>query len=129
MNSNTIKKTYGFTLLEIMISLSIIAIALTAIFKLHSQSLSMNFSTDFYTIAPMLAQKKMAEVKFIIDDTNRDFSGDFSDLFPEYKWHIEVKDTNYEYLGTAGENFKQVDVTITLSSNNMKYNLRQYSFY
>lgn len=129
MNYNTIKKTYGFTLLEVMISLSIIAIALTAVFKMHSQSLSMTFSTDFYTIAPLLAKKKMVETKFIIDDAHRDFSGIFPDSFPEYKWHIEVKDTDFEYLGNAGENFKQIDVTITLKSNNMVYNLRQYSFY
>ncbi len=129
MLSDIKKKINGFTLLEVMISLSIIAIALTAVFKMHSQSLSMNFSTDFYTIAPMLAKKKMVEAKFIIDDTHRDFSGNFPDSFPEYKWNIKVKDTEYEYLGNAGENFKQVDVTITHKKNNMEYSLRQYSFY
>ena len=60
----------GFTLLEIMVCLSIISIVLIAIYRMHSQTLLMNQSTQFYTTAPLLAQRRLTEVEL---DNSYDF--------------------------------------------------------
>ena len=53
----------GFTLLEIMVAISIIAIVLVTVFRMHAQTLSMNYSARFYATSPLLAQKKMVEIE------------------------------------------------------------------
>ncbi|MFO7972965.1 MAG: prepilin-type N-terminal cleavage/methylation domain-containing protein [Desulfobacterales bacterium] len=53
----------GFTLLEIMVALSIIAIVLVSVYKMQAQSISMIYASKFYATAPLLAQLKIAEVE------------------------------------------------------------------
>ena len=54
---------FGFTLLEIMVAISIIAIVLIAVFKMHYQTINLNLATRFYSTAPLLAQNKIAELE------------------------------------------------------------------
>ena len=51
----------GFTLLEIMVAVAIIAIAFTSILKLYSQTVAMNIASNFYAKAPLLTQKIISE--------------------------------------------------------------------
>jgi prepilin-type N-terminal cleavage/methylation domain-containing protein len=51
----------GFTLLEVMVAVAIIAIAFTSVLKLHTQTLTMNIASNFYVKAPLLAQKIISE--------------------------------------------------------------------
>ena len=51
----------GFTLLEIMVAIAIIAIAFTSVLKLHTQTVAMNIASNFYVKAPLLAQKIISE--------------------------------------------------------------------
>jgi len=51
----------GFTLLEVMVAVAIIAIAFTSVLKLHTQTLTMNIASNFYAKAPLLAQKIISE--------------------------------------------------------------------
>ena len=48
----------GFTLLEVMVAVAIVAIALSAVYKLYSQAFDMNQSARFYTTATLLAESK-----------------------------------------------------------------------
>ncbi|MCU0593194.1 MAG: prepilin-type N-terminal cleavage/methylation domain-containing protein, partial [Desulfobacterales bacterium] len=45
----------GFTLLEVMVALGIMAIVLVSVYRLHSQTLAMSVESRFYTQAPLLA--------------------------------------------------------------------------
>ena len=56
-------RSAGFTLLEVLVCLSIISIVLVGIYRMHSQTLLMNRSTQFYTTAPLLAQRRLAEIE------------------------------------------------------------------
>jgi len=56
-----LKFSLGFTLLEVMVALAVMSIVLVSVYRMHSQSLTMNTAARFYTLAPMLAQGKMAE--------------------------------------------------------------------
>jgi len=83
----------GFTLLEVMVALAILAIALVAVFQLQSQNLSLAEEVRFLTTASLLAQGKMAEIEAIKLKDLRAGEGDFGDEFPDYRWRLEVKDT------------------------------------
>jgi general secretion pathway protein I len=97
----------GFTLLEVMIAMAILAIALVTVYQSQSQSLSMAANSRFLTTASLLAQGRMAE----IDSSNpREVvsgTGDFGEAFPDYTWQVEVGDV--EEL----PNVKKIDLTVT----------------
>src|SRR4030042_4550231 len=50
----------GFTLLEVMIAMAILAISLVAVYQSQSQSVSMAANSRFLTTASLLAQSRMA---------------------------------------------------------------------
>jgi len=118
----------GFTLLEIMAAISIIAIVLVTVYRLHAQTLSMSYSARFYTTAPLLAQKKMVEIESEGRENMSDDSGDFGDEFPGYRWQVAVEDVESKALGNAAENLKKIDILITLNNDEFTYRVRTYKF-
>jgi general secretion pathway protein I len=113
----------GFTLMEVMIAMAILAIALVTIFQSQSQSISMTGNSRFLTTASLLAQGKMAEIEMLdIKDVRTD-NGDFGDGFPDYNWRVELKDTDFDVV-------KKIELTVTnnrLTVNN-QYLLELYRF-
>ena len=86
-------KNTGFTLLEVMIALAILAIALTSLFGSQSSSVRLATETRFNIQAPLLAQLQMARFQStegIIAD-----SGDFGDEFPGFQWKVEMEDATF----------------------------------
>jgi general secretion pathway protein I len=121
-------KYSGFTLLEIMFAVSIIAIAVVAVFGLQSQSLSLANEGKFNTTAALLAQSKMAEIETINIEDLTSGSGDFGEDFPEYKWDLTVVGLTFVGIDEA-EHLKQIDLRISHGqSGQYKYNLRLYRF-
>ena len=100
------KKTNGFTLMEVMIAMAILAIALVAVFQLLSQSISMSTESRFMTTAALLAQSKMVESEVVTTLTNHKEDGDFGPDYPQYTWRLEVGDTQLAQ-------FKKIEVTVT----------------
>jgi general secretion pathway protein I len=117
----------GFTLLEVMVAVSIMAIVLVAVYRLHSQTISMNIAAKFYTSAPLLAQGKLAEFEIMPADKLTGDSGDFGENFPGYYWNVAVEDVESEPLGEAAKGLKRLDVTVTLN-NEFSYSFRTYRF-
>jgi len=99
-------KVNGFTLMEVMIAMAILAIALVAVFQLQSQSISMSTDSRFMTTAALLAQSKMVEAEAASTLTNHKEDGDFGLDYPQYTWHLEVGDTQLPQ-------FKKIEVTVT----------------
>jgi general secretion pathway protein I len=100
------KKASGFTLMEVMIAMTILAIALVAIFQSQSQSISMSTDSRFMTTASLLAQSKMVEVEAASTLDNQTKDGDFGPDYPQYVWHLEVGDTMLPQ-------FKKINITVT----------------
>jgi len=120
--------SFGFTLLEVMVALSVMAIVLVSVYRMHSQSLTMNTAARFYTQAPILAQGKMAELEALSSGAFPENSGDFGEQFPGYSWKTSVADITSEILGEVAEDLKRVDITVSLNENQFVYGLRTYRF-
>jgi len=119
---------FGFTLLEVMIALAVMSIVLVSVYRMHSQSLTMNTAARFYTLAPLLAQNKMAELETLSSDGFPDDSGDFGEQYPGYSWRTSVADVSSEVLGEVANDLKQVDLTISYNNNQFSHSLRTYRF-
>jgi general secretion pathway protein I len=104
--SMTQKKEKGFTLMEVMVAMAILAIALVSIFQLQSQSISMATDSRFMTTAALLAQCKMVEVEARSSLHNQIEDGDFGADYSQYTWRLEISDAKLPV-------FKKIEITVT----------------
>ena len=120
--------TSGFTLLEVMVAIAILAIVLVSVYRMHSQTLAMNTAARFYTQAPMLAQSKLAQIEVDSSGITGTDSGEFSDKFPGYTWRISTEEVASEALGEIAAGLKRIDMTVVFNSDEYIYNVRTYRF-
>ena len=120
------RRATGFTLLEVMVAMAIMAIVLVSVYRMHSQTLAMNTANRFYTQAPMLAQSKLAQLESGASEIIAGDSGDFGDKFPGYSWNVSVEEVAIEALGEVANDFKQIDLTVSFNGNEYIYNVRTY---
>lgn len=118
----------GFTLLEMMISMVILAIALTSVFKLQSMSVILADRAKFETTAPLLAQMKMAGFMTVEQDELSSGSGDFGDEFSEYGWQVEVDEVDSEMLGDTAQRLYRIALMITWGEDVLTYGLWTHRF-
>ena len=116
----------GFTLLEILVAMSIISIALIAVFRLYVQTISMNHQLAFHTRAPFLAQQKINQYMTMPADEMGDGSGDFGEDFPGYSWAATIEDMTLDSLGS--QTLKQIKIRVYMPESGQNYNLRSYRF-
>jgi general secretion pathway protein I len=116
----------GFTLIEIMAAISIIAIVLVSVYHLHAQTVAMDSRVRFYATAPMLAQEKMAEIESKSRKDMSGDSGDFGDQFPNYTFNIVIDDVASKALGNVAEDLKRIDITVSFNDDEYTYDLRAY---
>lgn len=117
----------GFTLLEVMIAVAIIAIALTTLLGSQSQSVSFANSAKFETMAALLAQSKMSEITTQKANGLTNDSGDFGEDYPGYSWKLSVSDLAIPPgVADISNYLKQVDLTVTWGV--FSYNLRLYHY-
>ena len=119
----------GFTLLEVMVALSIISIVLVSLLISQSQSVSLQDETKFNTTAALLAQKKISEIETQKGIDLNSSDGDFGDDFPNYAWKIDVQDVSLTGAEKYTRYLKQIDLSIYRGENSRyQYNLRLYKF-
>lgn len=106
---NCVHSTSGFTLLEVMIAMAILAIVLVAAYQSQSQSISMTSNSHFLTTASLLAQGKMTEVDALQPNSVISGNGDFGENFPGWHWKLDVSDAEDKYL-------KKLELTVTNES-------------
>jgi general secretion pathway protein I len=106
----------GFTLLEIMAALAIMATALVALLGTHLTSLDLAYRHKEQTLAAMLAQQKMGESLTIPFDELSSDSGDFAPDHPEIEWEMEVSDADIENLKEVRVVVRMPDDTFELES-------------
>ncbi len=90
--------TEGFTLLEVMVALLIIATSFVVLLHTRNQSIITADYAKQATVAALLASEKMSEVEQgEFPDTGEE-SSTFGDDYPEYRWRTSVSDTAYENI-------------------------------
>lgn len=89
--------TRGFTLLEVMVSLSILALALVAISGINANSFNRSNYAREVTVATMLARSKMIDIEIELadegfSDSDKEYDGDFSDEgYSSMTWSATVR--------------------------------------
>jgi general secretion pathway protein I len=102
----------GFTLMEVMVAVSVVAIALLAIYRMHSQTLFMESRGRFDTVAAMLARQKLAEMDTVDPEELVAGSGDFGDDQPGYAWQVETEDVFSDLLKEDGPILRRIKLSI-----------------
>lgn len=121
------KQANGFTLLELMVAIAIIAIVLVSIMRLQGQTIGMNESFRFYTQAPLLANSRMSEILADPEGTGGATSGDFGDAFVQYAWQLERETLILDIPDGDEIEVEKIDVLILFDNGRMKYRLRRFT--
>lgn len=101
----------GFTLVEVMVALAIVAIALPALLMALYQQIDDTAYLRDKTLAYMVAENKLAEIRLVIGSTRNLSAGKDSGLASmadrDWYWWVETKTTEME-------KFFRVDITVSL---------------
>ncbi len=117
----------GFTLLEIMVAVAIIAISFVSLLGSQSQSISIAAISRFEITASMLARQKLAEIQTADFEELSTAEGDFEDYFADFHWQVEVSELTEDETGItgSGEMLKVVDLSVSRGiDENMVYRVR-----
>jgi general secretion pathway protein I len=98
----------GFTLLEVMIAMSILAIVLVTVFHSQSQSIAMANESRAMTTLALLAQSRTAEVEGQQNLSIGQTSGTFGDDFPDYSWTASIT----QPPGPGSSTLRKIEVTV-----------------
>jgi general secretion pathway protein I len=98
----------GFTLLEVMIAMAILAIVLVTVFHSQSQSIAMANESRAMTTLALLAQSRMAEVEGQQNLSTGQTSGKFGDDFPDYSWTASITQPQ----GPGSRFLRKIEITV-----------------
>jgi len=92
----------GFSLLEVIFAISILAIALGSILGIQTGSLRASAHAKHLQIITLLARSKMNETQFELKRSFEEVpfkkAGNFGPLYPQYRWEREIKTLNFHPL-------------------------------
>lgn len=117
----------GFTLLEVLVAIAILAISLTTIYGSQARSLALASEAQFRITASFLAGMKLAELEsgtagLVNDD------GEFGDDYPGYSWKTTVENAVLqdikEFSGIETD-ARKVEVTVSRQEE-YGYSLQAY---
>ena len=90
---------WGFTLIEVMAALTIVAALLVTLAFTTNYNLDLAGRHEALTVATMLARDKMTEVGNDTDRTLKDMKGSFDEPFEGFTYDIVRKDKTVEVFG------------------------------
>ena len=126
-SSNDIMKDAGFTLLEVMVALAILAIALVSLFGSQSSSVALATEARFNIQAPLLAQLQLAR-SLSATEMYAD-SGDFGDEFPGFQWELMVEDALFpesDLLQLLDTKLQHLTLVVSWGDEQFSYQLESY---
>lgn len=118
----------GFTLLEVMVAIAILAIALTTLIGSQNQSVMLAGEADFSFQSSLLARQKLAEI-LASDDEPISSEGDFGEDYPTMFWRVEMNRADfgdYELLEGADFYLGRLDLTVHTENDRQSFTLSRY---
>ena len=121
----------GFTLLEIMVSIAILALVMVTLFRLQSGTLKLAGHGKFNGLAPFLARQQLAALEPKLADPGN-LSGDFGEAFKGYEWSCTIEDAAFEDPTILSEHqfqkFKRINLKITGPNKDRSYTLTTWRY-
>jgi len=91
----------GFTLLEVMVAMAVIAFAFVGLLSLQGRNISLIARGQQLTRATLLARDKVSQIQFEVAtggfDSVRETSGTFEG-YPEFRYEVEMLSTGLDEL-------------------------------
>jgi type II secretion system protein I len=98
-SSITNKQSKGFTLLEVMVAVSIMAMVLVSLLGLKNRSMQDVMLADHMTTATILAKRTMVDVLFSKPSKPDEGEGKFpEEEYKDYAWKKTISSTPFEQL-------------------------------
>ena len=94
-------RTSGFTLLEVMIAMAILAMVGVAFLGAQASSVHLVDESSQISIATLLAREKMAELENLGFPDLGKTSGEGDQVFPQYRWEKIISSTDIPELRKA----------------------------
>jgi len=115
----------GFTLIEVMVAMAVLAIALLALLSLHNNSLRIIVNGQQLSRAALLAQAVMSEAEMErfpdLGTTSGNFEGLFAREYPDFRWQRRV-----EQSGTFPD-VRKTEVVVFYGANfSQSYSLTEF---
>lgn len=114
----------GFSLLEVMIALAIVAIALVSLLGLSNRTILVQDKIQKLTRATLLAQQLLSEQELNVGNVRLSWEpqeDEFSAPFEDFRWQISYQDTLISQV-------KQVTVTVLWGETEKNEQLQLVSF-
>lgn len=92
----------GFTLLEVLVAMAVLAVALVCLLGLHNRSLLLSMRAQRLSTATLLVQEMLTRTQLEGESALRVTAGDFAELhpgqYPEFRWYRTLRPTQLEGL-------------------------------
>jgi type II secretion system protein I len=97
----------GFTLLEVIIALTIMVLAFASILAVESNSINATLRTKQMNTVAMLAKNQMVQLEYKVEgktfeEVKKEESGTFPAPYEDYRWKTEVKELKFPNLKFGG---------------------------
>jgi general secretion pathway protein I len=120
-------RQHGFTLLELMVALAVLAVGIVGLMRAVSQGSAATAQIRDVTTAMSLAQMKLEELANNVAEAPKESSGEFGEVAPGFSWRAAAEDTDVEglkkivvnVLWQRGNNTRTVSLE-TCASENMQ---------
>ena len=114
----------GFTLLEVVVALAVLAVVIVSALRLQTQNVRMTEAVAFRVTAPLLAASRLGDLAAEGYASPLHDHGDFGDDRPGYGWQLSVEETGADPLAGVGRRLKKIALRIDYNDGEYVYQLQ-----